>query len=225
MYYHVNKIIFLLLINISAFSQCTYKELLPFKIGSSKFDITLKTQEFKLIIDDPAYSKIADMANNGWRRFDYLKNDSVYMAVINLELQPVYCFEGKETRMQLYLVNDHLYKTKTIIEYSPNNFNVMIKQYNDIVAVFDNLYQYNIGFKTSNSNEEKIGEGIKFYKVPEEKRSKTKSDYISVGYSIIYKSSYSNYDKKYIASSDVDYYKIQISEINLQETKLTNQGF
>ena len=165
------------------------------------------------------------MANNGWRRFDYLKNDSVYMAVINLELQPVYCFEGKETRMQLYLVNDHLYKSTTIIEYSPNNYDLMIKQYNDILAVFDNLYLYSNRFKTSNSNEEKIGEGIKFYKVPEEKRSIIKLDYISVGYSIIYKSNYSNYDKKYIASSDVDYYKIQISEINLQETKLTNQGF
>ena len=79
----MNKIIFLLLINISAFSQCTYKELLPFKIGSSKFDITIKTKEFKLITDDPyGSSKFADIANNGWRRHDYLKNDSVYMVII-----------------------------------------------------------------------------------------------------------------------------------------------
>lgn len=221
-------LVFLLFISIKTFSQCTISDLFPFEIGQSKFDIT------KIINSSSKISKVGnpndtysyEKYNNGWEKYDYLKNDSIYSSYIKLIHLQDKCFNGNENRINLTLADDWLYKISVSQEYSQDRYEEMMSDYNNYIEMFLQEYQYTNTFTTSNSKtNEKIGEGVSFFKIPREKRNKIKIEDVSISYIINYKSIYDSPSKKFVTTSEVDYYVIKIESVNLKNTKLTNQGF
>ena len=218
---------FLLFISMKIFSQCTISDLIPFKIGQSKFDIT------KIINSSGNISKVGNPNDtssyekfNGWEKYDYLKKDSIYSSYIKLIHLQDKCFNGNENKINLTLADDWLYKISVNQEYSQDRYEEMMSDYNNYIDIFLKDYQYTNTFTTSNSKtNEKIGEGVNFSKIPLEKRNKIKIERVSISYIINYKSIYDSSSKKFVTTSEVDYYVIQIESVNLKNTKLTNQRY
>ncbi len=210
------------------FSQCTLSDIFLFKIGQNKFDITKITNSSSTIskVGDPSDPYYYEKYSNGWKKYDYLKNDSIYNSYIKLNHIQDSCFNGNENKINLSLVDDRLYEISVIQEYSKDRYKEMLRDYNKYTDITLKEYKYSKPFTTSISEtNEKIGEGISFFKVPLEKRSKIKIEEISISYIINYKTIYSNSSKKNIRTSEVDYYEIRINSVNLKDTKLTNLGF
>jgi len=219
---------FILLMTIKTFSQCTVSNIFQFNIGQNKFDITKIINSSNKItkVGDPNDPYYYEKYSNGWKNYGYLKNDSIYISYIKLEHLQDKCFNGNENKINLSLADDFLYEISVIQEYSKDRFEEMMLDYNNYVDILLQEYKYSNTFTTTISEtKEKIGEGVSFFKVPIEKRSKIKIEEISISYNINYKTIYSNTSKKNIRTSEVDYYEIKINSVNLKNTKLTNQGF
>lgn len=219
---------FFLFMTIKTFSQCTLSNMFPFKIGHNKFDIT------KIINSSDKISKVGDpndpyyyeKYNNGWKKYNYLKNDSIYSSYIKLEHQKDKCFNGNENKINLSLTDDWLYDISIIQKYSKDRYEEMMLDYNNYIDIFLQEYKYSNTFSTSISEtKEKIGEGLSFFKVPIEKRSNIKIEEISISYIINYKTIYNSSSQNFVRTSEVDYYEIKINSVNLKNTKLTNQGY
>ena len=54
---------------------------------------------------------------------------------------------------------------------------------------------------------------------------KIKIEEISISYNVIYKLVYNKDNKKFVTTSEVDYYKVEICNLNLKGTKLISQGY
>lgn len=207
------------------YSQCTLSNILPFNLGQTKFDIT------KILNLSNYGEKWTDLYNNnrydnGWQKYDYLKNDSIYKTVIKLNRQQDKCFNGNENIVYLSLADDKLYEVSIVQEYSKDRYHEMLADFNNFIDVFKKLYPYSYSFTTSISDtNEKIGEGVAFYKVPKEKRSNIKIEKVSVSYRIQYKSVYNTDSGKFISTSEIESCKINIETVNLKGTKLTNQRY
>lgn len=218
-------VIIVLLISINNYSQCTLSNILPFNLGQTKFDIT------KILNSSNSVEKWTDLYNNnqydnGWKKYDYLKNDSIYKAVLKLNRQQDKCFNGNENIVLLCLADDKLYKINIIQEYSKDRYKEMLIDFNNYLDIFTKLYPYNFSFaiSTSGSNE-KIGEGVRFYKFPLEKRNKIKKEEVSVSYKVRYRSVYNEIDGKFTATSEIESCEIEIETVDLKGTKLTNQQY
>lgn len=210
------------------FPQCTISNIFLFEIGQNKFDITKITNSSSTIskVGDPNDPYYYEKYSNGWKKYDYLKNDSIYYSYIKLNHQQNKCFNGNENKINLSLADDRLYEISVIQEYSKDRYKEMLQDYNNYLDITLQEYKYSKPFTTyiSETNE-KIGEGASFFKLPVEKRSKIKIEEVSISYIISYKTIYSNSNKKNVRTSEVDYYEIRINSVNLKDTKLTNQGF
>ena len=223
----MKKIVFILIIvsSFQAFSQCAFSTIFPFNLGQNKFELTQLINSYSSLSKRKLDSN-AEAYNNGWRKYDYLKNDSIYRVNIILDHIQDECFNGNENRIYLQLADDKLYRINIQQDYSKDRYDEMIADYKKYINLFIDIYPYDNGFKISNSDtNEKTGEGANFYKIAKEKRSKIKNEEVSVSYNIKYKSVYDTYNKKFVTTSEVDYYEIEISNLNLKGTKLTNQGY
>lgn len=218
-------VIIVLCISMNNYSQCTLSNILPFKLGQTKFDIT------KILNSSNSIGKWTDLYSNnrydnGWKKYDYLKNDSIYQNVIRLNHEQDNCFNGNENIVYLGLADDKLYEISMIQKYSKDRYNEMMVDFNNYLDIFTKIYPYNNSFTMSTSDtNEKIGEGVRFYKDPIEKRNRVKIEEVRVSYTIKYKSVYNTDDKKFISTSEIESCEIEIETVNLKGTKLTSQRF
>ena len=217
--------ILLLTISLSSYSQCSLSNIFPFNLGQNKFEIT------KILNSPNSIGKLTDLYfvdqyGTGWKKFDYLKNDSIYKINIKLDHKQNECFNGNENIVWLSLADDKLYEMSTIQEYSKDRFNDMLFDYNNYLDAFTKIYPYSYSCDifTSGTNE-KIGEEVRFYKVPIEKRNKVKIEKVSISYKISYKSVYDINVKKFISTSEIRSCEINIDSVNLKGTKLTSQSY
>jgi hypothetical protein len=217
--------ILFLITSLKSFSQCNLSTIFPYDFGQNKFDLTqlisLNSSLTKHKLDDAALAY-----NNGWRKYDYLKNDSIYRVNIILDHKKDECFNGNENIVYLQLADDKLYRINILQQYSKDRYEEMLADYKRYINLFLDEYPYDNFFKLLNSNtNEKIGEGADFFKVPKEKRNLIKSEKVSISYNIEYKTVYDRYDQKSVTTSEVNYYEIEITNLNLKGTKLTNKGY
>lgn len=217
--------IIVLCISMNNYSQCTLSNILPFNLGQTKFDIT------KLLNSSNSIGKWTALYSNnrydnGWKKYDYLKNDSIYQNVIRLNHQQDNCFNGNENIVYLSLADDKLYKISMISKYSKDRYTEMMVDFKNYLDIFTKIYPYNNSFTMSTSDtNEKIGEGLRFYIDPIEKRNRVKIEEVRVSYTIKYKSVYNTDDKKFISTSEIESSEIEIETVNLKGTKLTSQRF
>lgn len=223
----MKKVISLILLSLSlnSYSQCTLSNIFPFNLGQNKFEIT-KILNSPICIGKLTDLYFVDRYGNGWTKYDYLKNDSIYKINIKLNQKQNECFNGNENIVWLSLADDKLYEISTIQEYSKDRYNEMLVDFNNYLGVFRKIYPYSYSFDISTSGtNEKIGEGFDFFKVPTDKRNKVKIERVSVTYKIKYKSVYNLNTKKFINTSEIESCEINIQTVNLKGTKLTSQGF
>ncbi len=217
--------IILLIFSTQAFSQCGFSDIFPFNIGENKFEVT------RLINSNSSMSKIAQVPafeamDNRWEKCKYNKNDSIYRVEIGLYHIKDKCLNGNENRIFLGLVDDRLCRIEVDQVFSKDRYDEMIANYKKYINIFIDMYPIDETCDVLNYNtHEKIGKGINFYRVLEEKEKKIKLEEISISYNVIYKLVYNSENKKFVRTSEVDYYKIEIINLNLKGTKLTSQGY
>lgn len=223
----MKKVIFLIVLSLSlnSYSQCTLSNIFPFNLGQTKFEIT-KTLNLPNTIEKLTDLYFNDRYGNGWTKYDYLKNDSIYKTNIKLNHKQDECFNGDENIVWLSLADDKLYQISTIQKYSKDRYNQMLMDFKNYLDVFTKIYPFSNSFSMSTSDtNEKIGEGVRFYKDPIEKRNRVKIEEIRVSYTIKYKSIYNTDTKKFISTSEIESCAIEIETVNLRGTKLTSQRF
>jgi hypothetical protein len=214
---------FLFMFNVN-FGQCNLNSIFLFELGKNKFDISneiSKNRNLKYREMDA----ISKSFNNQWRTYDYLKNDSIYRVNLILDHRKTECFRGYENRMYLNFADDILYRINIVQEFSIDKYEEMMELYNNYIEEFLSLHNFYTIFSTVNNTNEKIGEGYKFINDDEKYKNSPKVELVRISYSIEYKSFYEPSQRKYIKSSEVDYYILEIDNINLNGTKLTNQGY
>lgn len=223
----MKKTLTLLFISFTSlsFAQCTIFDIHPFKLGQTKLDITRTLSSFPEIeLYSNEFSTGGNNGMNGWRKYEYLKNDSIYSSMIILKREKTDCVKGRENRIYLSSADDKLYEINIVQEFNANEYNSMYSYYNEVLDIVYPKNKYNNRFNTLNENNEKIGEGVKFYDNPNEKTNK-KSKYITVSYKAKYKSEYNATLKKRITSNQVDFYEVIITQLDLNGTKLINAGY
>jgi hypothetical protein len=219
----ITTLLCLLFIQVS-FSQCRIKDYVPFTLGANRFETSQILSNINTIKREEIYG--SDTYSE-WKKYPYMKKDSIYVVSTNKRFVANDCFKGSENRCQLYFVDDILYKIAMFQEFKAVEYDKMLNTYNDILEVFDELHHYNKTFTTTNSiTKEKIGQGLVFYDFPpNDKIQVVKIKDIRVSYEITYKKIWNNYSKKWDPTSDIDYYTIEIELVDLKGTKLTNLGY
>ena len=102
---------------------------------------------------------------------------------------------------------------------------IEISNYNNYIKLFKSIYNYENNFTTSTTDtHEQFGEGVSFFEQPEEKRNKLKIEKVSISFEIEYKMVFNNDNKKYVKTSEVEYYTLNIQTVNLKNTKLNAQS-
>tara|TARA_R110000868_G_scaffold93190_1_gene258037 strand:+ start:2710 stop:3375 length:666 start_codon:yes stop_codon:yes gene_type:complete len=220
------KRLFLLLILISftnTFGQCSWKDVFPFEMGSSKFDV-MRIVTTNSMIEQPPDKFGVDRINNGLQYYDYLQ-DSVYINVINLKFKGNKCIVvGNDNHIQLRLSDDILHRAEIEIEFSKDEYNVMLANYKKVLELVPEDYKYEVPHdKFHIETREKIGEAIFFS--TDGKGVKEKLNDIDIGYIIKYKRVYDKVSKKWYRSNEIQNYSLIISITDLRKSRLTTNGY
>lgn len=195
---------------------CSFDEFIPFKTGCTKFDITniINKSNNNISYDDRDAWMGFKSIESSLLEFDYLKTP-LNRTIIRLK-NKIECFNGIESNITLFVVEDCLYKLVINISFEPNQYETMLEKYNAILKTIPDIYIYEAKYNTSNKLNEKIGEGINFI-TQAQKEDNIKTNEIKVGYEMKYGS------LEY--STKLNSYDIEIEIIDLKNTKLTRAGY
>ena len=105
---------------------CSYEDFFPFKIGNSKFDIsnTINGSDKKILYPSIEWRPDYNGTYTSLTDFSYLKTQ-VNQTTMNLENKTL-CTNNLDNHIQLYLVNDYLYKAKITIQFDVNQYKEMM---------------------------------------------------------------------------------------------------
>ena len=200
---------------------CGFKDFLPFKIGDTKFDIinTINKSNKKIFYPSSEWNSNYNGTYTALTDYSYLKTQ-LNKTIINLNNKTL-CTNSLDNRIQLYLINDYLYKAVIEIQFDVNQYNEMMTTYDHIIELIPDVYKYKVGFSSTNDLKEKVGEGAWFYCQPKEKRDNIKINELEVSYEMEYEWDYKTSKPK----TNVKYYNIKIQIVDLRNTKLTNKGY
>ena len=127
--------------------------------------------------------------------------------------------------MLLKLSNDKLHRGEITFNYSKDEYDLMLEQYNLIQNTIPESFKYYIDYNRYNSEtEEQIGKGVK-YKETKEEQKQENLHYISVGYAIEFERVLNNVKTKYITTNKVVGYTLEVSFVDLRYSVLTGEGF
>jgi len=225
----MKKIIFAILIIIAfaelGHAQCIFENIFPVEHGFSKFKSTTTIASLKNIKEDTEANQFAGITNS-WYKPDYLKGDSVFKSSISYDYLYHNCFIGDKNELNLRFVDDRLYKIQVTLTFSNAKFEKCMENYNSLIAIFKNYFvDWAEAVTINDLTKEQIGEGYGFYPTSEDKRDNIKMEELTIGYKVEYEMKWSDYKKGWYRTGNVDNYIIEIEYINLQGTKLTNEGY
>ena len=217
----------LLLFNSICYGQCKWSDMFPFKGGDTKFEVVNKINMNSNIVDNEGIEeldKIFSEYDNRYVKYEYLK-DSVYISVFDKRIKSNKCVNTSDNSMLLKLSNDKLHRGEITFNYSKDEYDLMLEQYNLIQNTIPESFKYYIDYNRYNSEtEEQIGKGVK-YKETKEEQKQENLHYISVGYAIEFERVLNNVKTKYITTNKVVGYTLEVSFVDLRYSVLTGEGF
>lgn len=141
-------------------SDCTLNSILPFTLGSTKFQVVNKINEMGV----------------------FKKRNNV--GGIYYDMQPTECYSGTDNQLLIKFSDDQLYYYSIETKYALKEYNTMIKNYRMIVDKLSSHPTYKKKTKRYISNpdtKEQTGEGVRF---SSSRDSNQKPDNIEVTYKI-----------------------------------------
>ncbi len=217
-------------------SDFGFHDIIPFKIGMDRFDISIIESKDKSFTKNSKFSNLNNHEQNALdeildavhqeleMEFIPYLNKKVKKNVVNLYKSHSNRLNTKEVRYQLYLVNDYLYKINIYLKN--NDINQTLDDYNFLIGIVPQNYIYTSSSTLKDSHTgSKIGEGVSFYKLPKEKLIKRKVDEINVTYLIKYEKYYDKNENRYRTNNKIKYFRTSIQIVNLHNTVLTNEGY
>jgi hypothetical protein len=218
---------FLYIFSISTFvqAQCSFENIFPVKHGVSKFKATTALAAIKNIQEDKETTHLQRVSNS-WDKPKYLKGDSVLKSRTYYNYLNHDCFKADKNELKLHFVDDQLYRMVITLTFSNTKFEESMENYNTLVSVFKNHFNNWSDFVSKNDEtNEQIGEGYWFYPTTTEKWNNLKVENLSIEYKLEYDIKWDNLKNEWYQSRTVDNYVIEIEYINLEGTKLTNEGY
>lgn len=200
-------------INFS-YSQCGISELFPVKHGMTKFQVLNVLNSQKNI------TGIIEFLHS-WDKIDYLKNDSVFKNQINFNYVGHNCCNGYKNIILLSFVDDKLYEMSIKIFFEAKDFPTCIDNYNNIFKSLKTKFPYYKEIISQvSSTSEQIGEGY-WLSVSKSHMDKQKLEKIELRYSIDHTVKFNGT----AIANDKQIYILELSYVNLENTKLTREGY
>lgn len=218
MHYFLIFVSLVFLENIAS-AQCSFLDVLPSKMGKSKVQSIIEFGSNEHLIYNEDRNAVAIEIYDGWEHYDYLENDSVFIANQHYIIANMNCFKGNENQLHLFFADDNLYRAETILTFEIDKIAEGMKNYHLLDSIINTQFLFYDNFITTNSEtNEEIGKSKKYYYNPKSLRDPNKVRYISIAYYI---------DSKYSfkTKSSKQYFEISISQVDLRETKLTRMGY
>jgi hypothetical protein len=218
---HIILISILSIVSNDIKCQCFFENIFPVNTGISKFDSYNKIAFIKSL------KEIKKTRNNDfYSSFGHLKGDSVLKSWVNFEYHNHDCFNGDENDLSLIFADDKLYNITIKLSFNKDKLKECLDNYNNLISILKNKYKFFETFTTTtNDTNEKIGEGYKFYSSPKESRSTTKIEVIEIEMYAKYEYVTDNITNELKKSNNIEKYIIELNNINLNGTKLTNLGY
>lgn len=204
-------------------AQCTFEKIFPLKHGVTKFkSITALALLDYIVVDKKSNQQSSSY--NPWYKPDYLNGDSVLRNNLHFTYFNNECFKSNENELNLYFVDDRLYKMDVTLTFSNDKFEDCIATYNNLVALFKNqFYDWSDIVSQNPETNEQTGEGYWLYPTSENERDNIKLNKLEINYRVIYERKWRELES--YQTGNVDRYEINLSFVNLNGTKLTNQGY
>lgn len=198
-----------LLLSTICLSQCTLKDLFPVDFGISKFKLSTIMASSKNMQEDNEANKYERAE---WKKYDYLNGDSVHYTGVNYKFVNNPCIYSTEKSVFFRFVDDKLYSMVIFLDFSSTDFEKCKRNYDDLILIFKNTFTYYDPYISQDliANEQD-GEGYWFYN----KKDTVKINYLSIEYSIVYEFNKQN----------IRLFRIKIFYIDLEGTRLTNEGY
>jgi hypothetical protein len=204
--------------NSQGSGQCSLDKLFPVKVGISKFQAinTLNLQN--------NISEVRDLLNY-WSQPDYLKGDSIFESQVNFKFKTHTCVHNTNNIVLLSFADKKLYKITLRIWFKPNEFNQCLVNYDQILESLKIEYPYYKHFISSNrETDEQIGEGFWMYRSQEEEY-KDKFEMISIEYKMEHEIIWNKYTDEMVKTGTIDKYLLEITFVNLKNTKFDSRGY
>ncbi|MBL4715152.1 hypothetical protein JYT59_00260 [Sphingobacteriaceae bacterium AH-315-L07] len=198
----------------NVFGQCSINLLFPVKISMTKFQVI---NSLNLLED---VYRIRSTPGS-WNHPEYLNGDSVHKSEVNFEFKSHNCIKSEVRNVvSLGFADKRLYKMTLEIWFEPEEFNKCLENYNQILESLKKEFTYYSEFIVSDiENNEQMGEGVWLYKSEEEKH-KDKFEEVSICYEFQYDTVFIDKLMTRVKTGSIDYYKLEISFVNLKGTKL-----
>lgn len=199
------------------FSQCKIDDLFPLSNGMTKFQVINSLNLMENIYE------VKDLFNY-WDHPKYLKGDSVYYSQVNFRYRTNTCLKSSDNIVLLVFSDQILYQMTLRIWFKPADLKKCLENYTQILESLKNEFPVYSTFISRNKEKEQVGEGFWLYKSEDEKYN-NKFEEASIGYGIEYELKLSADNLTMYKTGSIDRYKLEISYVNLKDTKLDRRGF
>lgn len=169
-------------------------------------------------------SEIEDFMNY-WDTYEYMENDSFYHSQVNFKTKVSECVKSNDNRILLTFADHKLYKLTLRIWFKPEDYNLCLANYNELFETIQNEFPYAFKFSTKDDESgEQVGEGYWLYKTEEDKKKK-KFQEVLIEYAFEYEKIYDKYEEVWRKTGKIKNYILEISFVDLKETKLDKRGY
>lgn len=215
----IKTIILLLIFKVNSFGQCTFVEIFPFAMGSTKFVTTIQVSKFShleqshvrntdpVLSDKPRYELATNESINFYRG-EYLINDSIRINRLYYDLKYSPCFLVNNGSMRLSFADDRLYAVIYDLTFPSIQNRVCVENYERLKSLVKGSFPFVVEFPLTR-DEVQIGWSAEFYK-NEKDYGSDKPEFIDIE---MMKGYYS------------DAYELEVKYFNLKGTKFNrNKG-
>lgn len=202
-------------------SNCDYENLFPIELGLIKFNviITISTLE-NYSVDEKANKGSFDR----WETYDKKTGLRVFKSYFNYKFDNHKCYKGSDNVLNLYFVDDRLYKMFMITKFSNTELEKCQNNYNVLVEICKHKFpDWGKSAILNTKTKEQIGTCHYFYPEPSEING-NKVEHLNIIMEIIYEEKINKYSKTWYKTGKIDGYSIIVENVNLNGTKLTGEG-
>ena len=183
-------------------AQCSFENIVPVKLGMSKFDarnkinstnnFTTALYQFYGIIEKMIGGKTTTdgLFKPAYVKPAYLKGDSVKKELLLYDVKTNPCLSGNNMQLELTFADNVLYSIELNAKFSEADYNSCYKQYQNITSQIDkSIFKFKTIYEAVDNYSEKNGEGYS-YTISDNSKEMKESNFtigikmntISIGY-------------------------------------------